>query len=382
MTSKTFDVIVVGAGAMGLQTCWELARRGVRVLGLDRASVPNDLGSSHGEHRIIRLAYFEHPLYVPLLRRAYQRWRELERAAGEQLLFITGSLDIGRAGAPHVEGALLSCREHDLSHEYLNAVDVMTRHPGISLPADYVALAQPDGGFLACEAILTHTARLARAHGAVILEREAAIAITRLPGGGMRVTTTNSTYEAGQVVMSAGAWIGDMIPALKPIAVPERQVLGWFKPHVPDLFTPSRFPVSLISCDVGLFYQFPIWQVPGVKIGLYHHLGERGEADVLSRETTPRDEEVLRAGLERFFPAASGEALQLKTCLFTNTPDEHFILDRLPEQPEITIASPCSGHGFKFASVIGEILADMVTGQQARFDITPFRLSRFLPYRG
>jgi sarcosine oxidase len=196
-------------------------------------------------------------------------------------------------------------------------------------------------------------------------------------GGGVRVRTTRATYEAGRLVMSPGAWVGELVPRLKEISVPERQVLGWFRPKQPELFRLGAFPVSNLKSDVGHFYQFPMWTIPGFKIGLYHHLRERGAADELSRTPTARDEEALREGVKRFFPEANGDVLALRTCMFTNTPDEHFILDTLPDFPEVVVASPCSGHGFKFASAIGEILADMAMGKPQRFDLSPFKLSRF-----
>jgi len=373
-----FDVIVAGVGAMGAQTCWHLARRGQRVLGLDRYDIPNAMGSSHGVHRIIRLAYFEHPSYVPLLRRAYSLWRETEQLAGEQLLYVTGSLDIGAEGSPVIEGSLASCRQHALAHEILSAAEVNARHPGYRLPDGFVAVLQPDGGFVASERAIVAAATLAMDAGAVLRAREAIEGFDMLPhGGGVRVRTNRGVYEARRLVLSTGAWIGEHVTALKPVAVPERQTLGWFRPKRPEHFRLGRFPVSNLKSDVGHFYQFPVWGVPGFKIGLYHHLCERGAADTLAREPNAADEDALRRGLRAFFPDADGEVLALRTCFFTNTPDEHFVIDRLPDRPEIIVASPCSGHGFKFSSAIGEILADLAMDRTPPFDLSLFRLSRF-----
>ena len=372
-----FDVIVAGAGAMGAQTCWHLARRGQRVLALDRYDIPNAMGSSHGVHRIIRLAYFEHPLYVPILRRAYSLWRETEQLAGEQLLFVTGSMDIGPEGSPVVSGSLESCRIHGLDHEVLSAGDVVRRYPGYRLPGNFRAVYQPDGGFVASERAVVAAANLAMKAGAVMHAREAMIDFAPLAGGGVRVRTEQGTYDAGRLVVSAGAWIGELVPVLKSVAVAERQVLGWFRPKVPAHYRLGTFPVSNLKSDVGHFYQFPVWNVPGFKIGLYHHLGEKGPPDTLSREPNARDEAALRKGLERFFPDAAGELLALRTCIFTNTPDEHFVIDHMPGFPEVILASPCSGHGFKFSSAIGEILAGMAMNHAPRFDLSPFRIARF-----
>lgn len=373
-----FDVIVVGTGAMGAAACWQLARRGQKVLALDRYDIPNAMGSSHGVNRIIRLAYFEHPAYVPILRRAFELWRETEQLAGEQLLWITGSLDIGASGSKIVEGALSSCRQHGLHHEVLSAADAMARYPGYRLPENFVALHQPEGGFVASERAIVAAANLAMQSGAVLRAREAVLDITPIAGGGARVRTGRGVYEAGQVIVSAGAWVGELVPGLSATAVPERQVLGWFQPKRPELFRLGAFPVSNLKGDLGHFYQFPVWNVPGFKIGLYHHLHEQGAPEQLSREPTAADEAVLRRGVAEFFPEADGDVLALRTCMFTNTPDEHFIIDRLPGFEDVIVASPCSGHGFKFASAIGEILADLATARAARFDLSLFSLSRFL----
>lgn len=372
---KTFDTIVIGMGGMGSAALWQLARRGQRVLGIERFDIGHGMGSSHGLNRIIRLAYFEHPNYVPLLRRAYELWREAETLTNEQLLFVTGGIDAGRADSRIVEGALRACREHDLPHEVLTAAETTRRFPGYRLPAGYTVVYQPDAGFVASErAILAH-ASLAVSAGAEIHGREKVLAVEPA-NGRVVVVTDRGRYEAGRVVVSAGSWISDLVPALKTKAVPERQVLGWFLPRKPDLFRPETFPVSNILSDVGHFYQFPSWGIPGFKIGLYHHFHETGHADDLSREPMPADEEALRNGIRHMFPDADGPTLRLAVCLFTNTPDEHFVIDTLPGIPEVVVASPCSGHGFKFASVVGEVLADLATKGASGHDLSLFAMDR------
>jgi sarcosine oxidase len=374
--AKTYDVIVAGVGAMGSAACWRLAQRGLRVLGLERFAIPHRMGSSHGVNRIIRLAYFEHPAYVPLLLRAYELWRDTERAAGEKLLHITRALDVGRPNGRLVSGALESCRTHNLAHEVLDAAETMRRFPAYRMPPDFVALLEPQGGFLACEAAVTAQAKLARQAGADIRECEPMIEWTATPRG-VRVRTDRATYEAGNLILSSGAWIGEHLPELRGKAVPERQALGWFETKRPELFAPSRFPVSILETEDGHHpYQFPEWNVPGFKIGVYNHLKERGRADELSREANAKDEALLRGVVERYFPEAAGKILDLQTCLFTNTRDEHFVVDVLPATPQVVVASPCSGHGFKFASVMGEILADLATGKRSPFDLSLFALSR------
>lgn len=377
MKQTSFDVIVAGVGAMGAQTCWHLASRGQRVLGLDRYDIPNSMGSSHGVHRIIRLAYFEHPLYVPILRRAYELWRQTEQLFSEQLLFVTGSLDIGPSGSPVIEGSLASCKLHSLAHELLDAADVNARYPGYRLPGGYAAVYQADGGFVASERAVIAAATLAMNAGATLRAHEAIVGFDRLTGGGVKVKTTKGTYEAGRLVLSTGAWIGEHVAALKSAAVPERQALGWFRPKNPEHFRLGSFPVSNLKSEDGHFYQFPVWGVPGFKIGRYHHLREQGAADELSREPNAADEDALRSGLKRFFPEADGDLLAMRTCMFTNTPDEHFVIDTMPGFDEVVVASPCSGHGFKFSSAIGEILADLAMDKKPRFDLSPFKIGRF-----
>lgn len=374
---SSYDVIVVGVGGMGAAACWQLAHRGQRVLGLERFDIPHAQGSSHGVTRIIRLAYYEDPAYVPLLQRAFALWREASEAAGETLLITTGSLDAGPADSDVVQGSLKSCRQHGLTHAVLTGAEVNARHPGYRLPDDFAAVYQPDGGIVLSERAIVAHATMAMAAGAEIHAREQVLDWNPIAGGGVRVTTTRGSYEAGRLVLSPGAWIGDMVPALKTIAVPERQVLGWFQPAHPERFMPDAFPVLNLLDGEDRYYLLPIHGVPGLKIGLYHHLGERGHPDTLSREVTDMDEAVLRRCIARYFPDADGPLMTLKSCMFTNTPDEHFIIDTLAEQPEVVVVSPCSGHGYKFASVIGEIIADLATTGTSRFDLSMFGLARF-----
>ena len=362
---------------MGAAACWQLARRGQQVLGLERFDIPHARGSSHGVTRIIRLAYYEDPAYVPLLRRAYELWHEASAAAGAPLIVTTGSLDAGPADSDIVRGSLDSCEEHGLTHEVLTGAEVNARHPGYRLPRDFAAVYQPDGGFVLSERAIVAHATLAMAAGAEIHAREPVLEWSPIACGGVRVTTTRGSYEAGRLVLSPGAWIGDLLPALKPIAVPERQVLGWFQPAHPERFMPAAFPVLNLKAEEGRYYLLPVYGVPGLKVGLYHHRKERGHPDSLSREVTDADEAVLRLCIQRYFPDADGPVMTLKSCMFTNTPDEAFIIDTLADQPEVVVVSPCSGHGYKFASVVGEIVADLATTGTSRFDLAMFSLARF-----
>lgn len=373
-----WDVIVVGAGAMGSAAAWELTKRGKRVLLLEQFEPSHTRGSSHGLTRIIRLAYFEHPSYVPLLKRAFELWRELERESGRQLLHVVGSIDAGQISSRTVSGSLHSCHVHGLEHEVLSAAELSRRFPGYQLPSDCVAVLQPDGGFLLPEACIHAFVDLASNSGATTLTGNRVTGIETTSAGGIRVKTTGAAHEADQVVVAAGAWAGTLIPELARALVPERQVLAWFEVEDRDLFAPERFPVFNLDHSDGHWYGFPEFGVPGFKFGRYHHFNETVDPDSDDwRSVNQRDIELLRQGVSAFFPAANGKVLSSTTCLFTNTPDEHFILDRLAETPQIIVASPCSGHGFKFASVVGEIVADLVVNDSTRHDISLHRISRF-----
>ena len=276
--------------------------------GLERFDIPHAHGSSHGVTRIIRLAYYESPDYVPLLRRAFELWGEASAAAGEPLLVTTGSFDAGPRDSDVFNGSLESCRVHGLAHEVLTGAEVNARHPGYRLPDDFAAVFQPDGGFVLSERAIVAHATMAMAAGAEIHGREAVLEWSPIAGGGVRVTTTRGEYEAARLVLSPGAWIGDLVPALKQIAIPERQVLGWFQPADPARFMPSAFPVLNLLVEEGRYYLLPIHGVPGLKIGLYHHLGEHGPAETLSREITPRTRRYCGAASADIFPTRTARS--------------------------------------------------------------------------
>lgn len=374
--SGRYDVIVVGLGAMGSAALFHLARRGQRVLGLERFNIPHEHGSSHGITRIIRLAYYEHPSYVPLLRRAYELWHELESLSGVKLLHTTGSIDAGPADGAVFAGSLRSCELHDLPHDVLTSSELSARFPGFRLPSDTMAVLQPQGGFLVPELCVSYHVILAQSFGADVRARARVVA-WEPTSSGVAVTTENGVYEAEKLVVSAGAWMGALVPALRALAVPERQVLAWMQPLRPDLFVPERFPVFNLTVDEGRYYGFPVYGIPGFKLGRYHHRKEAVDPDTMDRECHADDERLLRSFTERYFPDAAGPTTAMHVCMFTNTPDEHFILDLLPDHPQVVVASPCSGHGFKFASVVGEILADLSISGATTHDISLHRLSRF-----
>ncbi len=373
---SAYDVIVLGLGGMGSATLFHLARRKVRVLGLERFELIHEFGSSHGLTRIIRLAYWEHPTYVALLRRAYELWRELETLSRDRLLHVTGSIDAGPAGGPIFQGALRSCQVHGLPHEVMNGAELHRRFPGYALPPETQCLYQPDGGFLLPERCNAAHVALAEAGGAEVRCREPALE-WGAGGGRVWVRTAAGRYEAGSLVICAGAWASKLVPELTALAVPERQVLAWLEPERPERFQPDTFPVFNLEVEEGRYYGFPRVLAPGFKFGKYHHRGGVADPDAMNREPEPEDEALLRAFARRYFPEGAGRTLMLKTCLFTNSPDRHFILDRHPDHPEVAIAAGFSGHGYKFCSVVGEIMADLAQRGESRHDIEFFGLSRF-----
>lgn len=375
--SKHYDAIVVGIGAMGSAALYHLAKRGKKCLGLERFDIPHDRGSSHGITRIIRLAYFEHPSYVPLLRRAYELWRDLETQAGAKLLHITGSIDAGPAGSNVFEGSRRSCEIHGLPHEIFTSAQLAKRFPGYRLAPDTMALLQPEGGFLVPEACVSAQVMQAQGLGAEVHAREKVLRWEPRKDG-VEVVTETGRYSARRLVLSTGAWISEFVPQLREKAVPERQVLGWFQPARPEWFRPEVFPVFNLQVEEGHYYGFPAFGIPGFKIGLYHHRKERVNPDQIDRECHAEDEGVLRACGEKYFPDGCRSVLSMHTCMFTNTPDEHFVIDLLPGYPQVVVASPCSGHGFKFSSVVGEILADLAITGGTRHAIAWLRIQRFV----
>jgi len=261
----------------------------------------------------------------------------------------------------------------------LSAAEVNQRYRGYSLPAHLMCVYQPDGGFLLSELCIIAHVQLAQALGAEIHAREQVLEWEEVSDG-VRVRTDRAVYKARSLVLAAGAWAGKLAAQIAGLAIPERQVLAWFQPSCPALFAPEQFPVFNMSLDGGRYYGLPVFGVPGFKFGRYHHLGETVDPDRLDREPNARDEQTLRQFAEKCFPAGAGPTMALRVCMFTNTPDGHFLLDRDPGHSRVWIASPCSGHGFKFCSVIGEIMADLAEHGETRHDISLHRLSRFVGY--
>jgi sarcosine oxidase len=384
--SRSFDVAVIGLGSTGSAALYHLARRGLRVIGLEQAAPGHEGGSSHGESRIIRTAYFEHPSYVHLVRAAFENWRALEAETGQAVITPTGILEAGHAGSTMVAATLASIREHDLPHELLTGREASRRFPAFALPDDWEGVFQPDAGILAADRAIRLHVEGAKAAGSEV-RLGAKVRSVEPRGGGVQIRLADGTVlEAGAVVVAAGAWIGELVPALKPSLTISRQAVAWFDPVQPALTTPDRFPVFLLDADADadpaagaaadVLYGFPDFAGTGVKAAS-HLLGRTlTEADAARQDGDEADARRIRLAIERLIPAAAGPVRRLKTCLYTSTPDADFIIDRHPDDPRIVLASACSGHGFKFAAVLGEILADLATAGETRRDISRFALGR------
>jgi sarcosine oxidase len=366
---------------MGSAAAHHLARRGRRVLGLERFTPAHDRGSSHGGSRIIRQAYFEDPAYVPLVLRAYELWRELERAAGADLLLITGGLMIGAPESEVVAGSLRSARQWGLEHEVLDAAELHRRFPAFAPTPGTVALYEGQAGVVRPEAAVAAHLRLAADAGAELRFSEPAVAweLDR-PGGGVTVTTGSGAVRADRLVVCPGAWAPELLSELGvPFAV-ERQVQFWFEPTGGvDPFLPGRQPIWAWDGDGdGTPYGVPALDGPegGVKVAWFRR-GRPCTADTLDRDVSAAEVEAITEALRHRVPPLAGRFLRAVPCMYTNTPDQHFVVAAHPLHPQVVVACGFSGHGFKFAPVIGEILADLAIDGTTGHPIALFDPCRF-----
>jgi sarcosine oxidase len=380
MTDR-YDTIIIGLGAMGSAAAYQLAGRGQRVLGLEQYTAAHDLGSSHGQSRIIRLAYLEGPHYVPLLLRAYELWEEIEQDAGETLLTLTGGLMIGPESSRAYSGSLRSATTHDLKYELIDAAEIRRRFPQFTPEPGVVALYERMGGVLYPEAVINAYLRRAASRGAELHFAEPVLAWEAGADGGVRVTTGRGTYAAERLVISAGAYARNLLGGLDLPLTAQRNVLYWFEPAGGrEPFLPDRCPIYIWQTADGMsFYGFPALdgEPAGVKVA-FHNFGPLCTPETIDREVHADEIARIRAWMAERIPALSqGTFLAAKTCMYTLTPDQDFLLDLHPRYPQVVIASPCSGHGFKFASVMGEIIADLATDGTTRHPIEPFGIERF-----
>jgi len=372
--SERYDAVVVGVGGMGSAATYRLAERGLDVLGLERYDVPHARGSSHGKSRIVRLTQPEAPSYVPLAQAALENWRALEATTGRDLLTVTGSVHAGHPDADVVEDARRSLDAHDVRYELLDGEDVSGRFPGYDLPADYRAVYQPDGGFVDPERAICAHVDAAHAEGATVRARER-VTDWRASADGVVVDTDKDRYEADDLVVTAGAWNGDLVPALAEHLTPIRAVMAWLQPERPADFQPDSFPVFVVEGREGDAYGFPVYDVPGFKLGVDPESERSLDPDTLG-EPTYDDERRHRAFAEAYFPAAAGPTLRLSTCMYTESTDGHFLVGPHPEFEGVTVAAGFTGHGFKFTSVVGEVLADLVVDGHTDHRLDRHRIGR------
>ena len=373
-----YDAIVAGLGGMGSATAYQLAGRGKRVLGLEKFHPAHDRGSSHGRSRIIRQAYFEDPAYVPLLLRAYELWERLERDTDQELMTLTGGLMIGRRESELVSGSVRSAEEHGLPYELLDADEIRERFPPFSPDPGTVALYEKKAGFVRPEETVRAHLDRADALGADLRFEEPILSWEAL-GNGVRVETPEGSYEAERLVITPGAWAPQVLGDLDlPLEV-ERQVMYWFEPkNGREPFLPDRFPIYIWEPDDGnWFYGFPVQDDErGVKAAFYRAGGVLTTPETVDREVHDEEIDFLRAYLAEYLPDLASRCVDARACMYTNTPDLHFVISLHPELEQVAIACGFSGHGYKFCSVVGEILADLATEGSTRHPINLFSPAR------
>jgi sarcosine oxidase len=382
--NNAFDVIVAGVGSMGSSACYHLAKRGYKVLGLEQFSISHEYGSHAGQSRIIRKAYFENSAYVPLLTKAYENWKALEEETGTQIYFPTGLVYFGNPDHPFMKGVKQSASLYDIELEKPSPKDASIRFPQFKLPANFETLFEPDAGFLTPENAIRLYARQAAMHEAEIHSNEKVMGWTE-DGSGIIVATDKGSYQGKRLIITAGAWTGKIIPQLSKKIKITRQFVAWVNPGNWSDFIMDNFPCWLLADDTmpGCYYGFPIlsedrFGEPGGLKMARHYPAIHTDPDNVNRQISAEDENDLKYVADKYFNHPFHSILAYKICLYANSPDENFIIDKVPGFGEkVVIACGFSGHGFKFASVIGEILADLATEGETNFPIDFLRLGRF-----
>lgn len=378
-----FDVIVLGVGSMGSSTCYHLAKKGYKVLGLEQFDIPHEQGSHAGQSRIIRKAYGEASDYVPLLERAYYNWKTLESETGSQVYFKTGLVYFGADHDPFLETVEKSSVAYNIPVNKLSAEECSQKYPQFKLPNDFKRLEEPDAGLLTPERSILLMVQQALFNGAVVKTKEKVLGWNHL-NNVVTVTTNKGTYLASKLVITSGAWTSKLISNLAiPLKI-TRQALAWVQPKKWDDFTLGKFPCWLLEHGEYDFYGFPILPVGsfggplGLKLALHYPNGEVTDPDQVNRITKESDENVLIQFLNEFMPDGYKSTLEMKTCLYTISPDQNFILDFVSgHDNNVVMAAGFSGHGFKFASVIGEIMADLAVDGKTALPIEFLSARRF-----
>ena len=372
-----YDAIVVGLGVMGSAAAYHLSRRGQHVLGLDAFAPGHTNGSSHGESRMTRLAYYEHPSYLPLIRRAYDLWAELQAEARTELLRLTGGVFIGRPTGEMVACSIATARLEGLDHEVLDAAAIRRRYPVFRPDDDEIALFDPRAGILHADRCVAAQRRLATEHGATLRD-EAPIRSWAATEDEVEVRTDAGRFEAARLVITAGPWLGTVLMDLAlPLKVERIPVFYWEPRDSVDWFALGRLPVYMWDRGgAGIFYGFPQLAQTGVKAGR-HHNDDWCDPETVDRVVNHRDERMVRDFLARHIPALDGPLHDRFVCLYTVTPDQHFVIDRHPRFPQVVYAGGFSGHGFKFGPVVGELLVDLALTERTDPAASFLRADRF-----
>jgi sarcosine oxidase len=378
---ERFDAIVVGLGAHGSATAAELARRGLRVLGLDRFGRGETMGSSGGRSRMIRIAHYETPSYVPLARASWERWRALEAESGIAILTATPGLYAGPSDHPVVAGSLAAARTGAVDHEILDAAGIRARWPVFTPSDDTVAVVDTEAGVIRADRAIEAHLVVAERLGARLRFGVRVVDWRPAPGGGFEVEAADGgVVGSDRLVLAAGPWATWFVPDLRLPLTVERQPVLWFEPtagRTPTDLRLADLPIWLWATEGGTFYGFPWDDELGLKVAL-HHGGAIVDPDTVARTVDAADEAVVRAFVRERMPAVDGPIRGSTVCLYANAPDDEFVVDVHPAAPGVAFVSACSGHGFKFAPVIGEILADLVTTGSTTWPIDAFRVGRFV----
>lgn len=375
----TKDVIILGLGAMGSAAAYHLAQRGARVLGIEQFASPHDQGSSHGGSRIIRQAYWESPDYVPLVLRAYELWRRLEKDTNTELMQITGIAVMGSETGELASHTLAAAGEHSIPIEVLQRNELGRRFPQFALNTGEIAVYEPGAGYLIPEECVRAHLEVAARSGAELRFNEKVLSWSEHDDH-VEVVTSSGRYEADHLVIAAGPWANESLRGVFPLQV-TRQVMAWFQPHAGlSAFLPGKFPIYIAEDPEGgePVYGFPA--IDGLDGGMkaaVHGSAVVCTPDSVDRSIQDADAERIMRLLRKRIPSMTGEMIRAKTCLYTMSPDEHFIIGAHPRAPLCTVACGFSGHGFKFASVVGEILADLALQGSTRHPISLFSPARF-----
>ena len=371
-----YDCIVLGVGSMGASACYHLATRGQKVLGIEQFDVLHTHGAHSGHTRIIRKAYFEHPDYIPLLKRAYENWAVLERMSGEKLYYPTGLLYAAPAGDLLIEQVKASAKLYAIPLQILSTTECNDRYPPFSIPDNYDIVLEPEAGFLDVGKAITSYASAAVKLGAEIKTGEKVMEWKQI-GDHTEVHTDKGIYHCKKLVITAGPWSADLVPGIKDKLKITRQVLSWLQPAEVDAFTMDKFPCwMIVKPDTpGSYYGFPAMKPgevagpAGIKLAL-HHLGQATTAKTIDRSIQPDDLDHLLSFAKEYLPSAGTTITDTATCMYSNSPDEHFIIDHLPgTDKRVVVAWGFSGHGFKFVSVVGEVLAELVVDGRTEMKI-------------